>query len=53
MGRVYVNGQSPGGWQKAAGAGFWVGFLDPAKSVNVLFTNRSGHKLTTSVGFAL
>jgi hypothetical protein len=53
MGRVYVNGQSPGGWQKAAGAGFWVGFLDPGKSVNVLFTNRSGHKLTTSVGFAL
>jgi hypothetical protein len=53
MGRVYVNGQSPGGWQKAAGAGFWVGFLDPGKSLNVLFTNRSGHKFTTSVGFAL
>ena len=40
MGRVYVNGHSPGGWQKAAGGGFWVGFLDPGKSVNVLFTNR-------------
>ena len=53
MGRVYVNGQSPGGWQKAAGAGFWVGFLDPAKSVNVLFTNRSGRRINTSVGFAL
>ncbi|MEO8910568.1 MAG: hypothetical protein ABI408_10140 [Gemmatimonadaceae bacterium] len=53
MGRVYVNGQSPRGWQKAAGAGFWVGFLDPAKSLNVMFTNRKGHKLTTSFGFAL
>ncbi|MGI8400062.1 MAG: hypothetical protein ACR2NS_00465 [Gemmatimonadaceae bacterium] len=52
-GRVYVNGQSPGGWQRAAGAGFWVGFLDPGKTLNVLFTNRSGHRFTTSVGFAL
>ena len=51
-GRVYLNGQSPGGWHSAAGAGFWVGYLNPGTNVNVLFTNRSQHRVTTSVGFA-
>jgi hypothetical protein len=51
-GRVYLNGDSPGGWHTAAGGGFWVGFLDPGKSVNILFTNRSNRRVTTSVGFA-
>ncbi|HEY1951470.1 MAG TPA: hypothetical protein VGG76_01585 [Gemmatimonadaceae bacterium] len=52
-GRVYLNGNSPGGWHSAVGAGFWVGVLDPGKSVNVLFTNQSKHRVITSVGFAL
>ena len=51
-GKVYLNGNSPGGWHTAAGAGFWVGFLDPGKSVNVLFTNSKTNKVTTSIGFA-
>ncbi|MDP9201015.1 MAG: hypothetical protein M3P26_03645 [Gemmatimonadota bacterium] len=51
-GRVYVNGDSPGGWHTAAGGGFWVGFLDPGKSVNVLFTNQRQRRVTTSIGFA-
>ena len=50
--RVYLNGQSPGGWHSAAGGGFWVGFLDPGKSVNVLFTNSPTHHITTNIGFA-
>lgn len=51
-GRVYMDGQSQGGWHKAAGAGFWVGFLDPGKSVTVLFTNQSEHRIVSSFGFA-
>ena len=52
VGRVYLNGQSPGGWHSSAGAGFWVGYLNPGTSVNVLFTNNRQRRLNTSVGFA-
>jgi hypothetical protein len=51
-GRVYLNGQSPGGWHSAAGGGFWVGYLNPGINFNVLFTNRSDRRVTTSIGFA-
>ena len=51
-GRVYLNDASPGGWHSAAGGGFWVGYLNPGTNVNVLFTNRSQRRVTTSVGFA-
>jgi len=51
-GRVYLNGQSPGGWHSAAGGGFWVGYLNPGPNVNVMFTNNSQRRITTSVGFA-
>jgi hypothetical protein len=50
--RVYVNGDSPGGWHKVAGAGFWVGYLNPGMSLNVLFTNSSESRITSSFGFA-
>jgi hypothetical protein len=52
-GRVYVDGDSPGGWHSAVGAGFWVGFVNPGTSLNVMFTNRSDHRIVTSLGFAL
>jgi hypothetical protein len=51
-GRVYLNGDSPGGWHTAAGGGFWVGYLNPGTSFNVLFTNRSAHRIVTNFGFA-
>jgi hypothetical protein len=51
-GRVYVDGESPGGWHTAVGGGFWVGFLDPGKSVNVVFTNRENRRVLVSLGFA-
>jgi hypothetical protein len=51
-GRVYVNSDSPGGWHTAAGAGLWVGYLNPGRAVTVLFTNRQGRRLVTSFGFA-
>jgi hypothetical protein len=52
VGRVYLNGQSPGGWHSAAGGGFWVGYLNPGTNLNVMFTNSKAHRVTTSIGFA-
>ena len=34
-GRVYLNGDSPGGWHTAAGLGFWIGVPDPATAIRV------------------
>jgi hypothetical protein len=51
-GRVYLNGDSPGGWHTAAGGGFWVGYLNPGTSFNVLFTNNRDRRVTTNIGFA-
>ena len=50
--RVYVKGDSPGGWHSAAGGGFWVGAINPAISVSLLFTNSSTHHVVSSIGFA-
>jgi hypothetical protein len=38
-GRVYVDGDSPGGWHTAAGGGFWIGLLDPSTSISVTLAN--------------
>lgn len=51
-GRVYVDGDSPGGWHTAAGGGFWVGAFNPGMNLSVLFTNRSNHRVVLSLGFA-
>jgi hypothetical protein len=51
-GRVYVNGDSPGGWHRTTGAGVWIGFLNPGNSLNILYTDNSDHRLVTSFGFA-
>jgi hypothetical protein len=51
-GRVYVDGDSPGGWHSSAGAGFWVGFVNPGTSLNVLISNRKDNRILTSLGFA-
>ncbi|MEA2765650.1 MAG: hypothetical protein QOK07_2054 [Gemmatimonadaceae bacterium] len=50
--RIYVNGQSPGGWHSAFGGGFWVGYLNPGTNLNVLFTNNSQRRIVTNIGFA-
>jgi hypothetical protein len=51
-GRVYVNGDSPGGWHTAAGGGFWVGYLNPGINFNVLYSNNKDRRVTTNLGFA-
>jgi hypothetical protein len=47
-----VGDSSPGGWHKGFGAGFWVGFVNPGTSINVLFTNNSDRRIVSSLGFA-
>jgi hypothetical protein len=51
-GRVYFDGESPGGWHTAAGGGVWIGAVDAARNVNVLYTNRSTRRVIVSLGFA-
>lgn len=36
VGRVYVNGASPGGWHSAFGAGFWVGFHELTADIRLM-----------------
>ena len=52
IGKVYVKGDSPGGWHKGTGGGFWVGFLNPGTSLNVLFSNNPNRRVISSFGFA-
>ena len=51
-GRVYLDGESPGGWHSAQGAGFWVGVVHPGTGVNVLFTNSRTRRTVVTLGFA-
>ena len=51
-GRVYMNGDSPGGWHSAAGGGVWIGYRNPTPGIQILLTNRSGRRLYTNFGFA-
>jgi hypothetical protein len=51
-GRVYFEGDSPGGWHTAAGGGIWIGAVEAATNVNILYTNRSNRRVIVSLGFA-
>ena len=33
--RVYLDGDSPGGWHEGAGAGMWLGILSPATTLSL------------------
>lgn len=49
-GRVFVAGDSPGGWHRAVGAGFWLGVLGPSPGVSVLLTNGRERQLIIGTG---
>ena len=51
-GRVYLNGQSPGGWHTAGGGGLWIGYLNPGTNFNILYTNNKARRVNTTFGFA-
>lgn len=44
-GRVYVDGDSPGGWHTGAGVGFWVAIMNPATSIAIELGDRRGRSL--------
>ena len=53
-GRVYLDGESPGGWHKGAGVGFWVGILNPATAISLEFGDqrgRTGIRIRTGLSF--
>jgi len=51
-GKVYVDGDSPGGWHNGAGAGLWFGLVNPKTNLTVAVTNNSNRRLYTNLGFA-
>jgi hypothetical protein len=49
-GRVYVDGDSPGGWHGVAGGGLWFGIIDSATGVSVVFTNSRDKRVVLGTG---
>ncbi|MFL5597801.1 MAG: hypothetical protein ACJ77S_10105, partial [Gemmatimonadaceae bacterium] len=50
--RVYMNGESPGGWHHGGGAGLWFSFVRPELGVSVMRTNNPERRVVTTLGFA-
>ena len=41
VGRVYLGGESPGGWHGSGGGGLWLAFLDRRNTVSVGFASST------------
>jgi hypothetical protein len=50
-GRVFVNGESSGGWHTGVAAGFWLGVLSPGTSLTLMMTNRRDRRVLFGFGF--
>lgn len=50
--RVYVDGESPGGWHQGTGVGFSIGVVQPELGINVVRTNNPDRRTIVSLGFA-
>lgn len=50
--RVYVDGESPGGWHKGMGGGLWVGVISPGTNVTVVATDNPDRRMLITLGFA-
>jgi hypothetical protein len=53
VGRVYLKGDSPGGWHHTFGAGFWVAFSDLSLDVRVVQVSEVGHSRMVMLRLAL
>jgi hypothetical protein len=49
-GRVWVDGDSPGGWHTVAGGGLWFGIIDPGTGFSVTITNSDEKRLLIGTG---
>lgn len=50
--RVYVDGESPGGWHQGTGAGIWIALIRPDIGITIVQTNNPDRRTLTSIGFA-
>lgn len=50
--RVYVDGESPGGWHQGTGAGVWIALVKPEIGLTIVRTNNPERRTLTSIGFA-
>jgi hypothetical protein len=49
-GRVYVSGESAGGWHTVGGGGIWFGILDQATGFSVTFTSSAEKRVLLGTG---
>jgi len=49
--RVYVDGESPGGWHQGVGAGFWIAIVRPDIGITIVRTNNPDRRILTRIGF--
>ena len=49
-GRVYLDGESPGGWHGVVGGGLWFGVINPATGFSVMFTNSRDKRVVLGTG---
>jgi len=49
-GRVWFNGDSPGGWHNVAGGGVWFGVIDPGTGFSVTLTNSKEKRVLLGTG---
>lgn len=50
VGRVWLDGKSPGPWHSSAGGGFWLGVLKPSTAVTVAMTNSRERRILLGIG---
>jgi hypothetical protein len=50
-GRVWLDGESPGGWHKGYGGGGWIGVVRPDFNLNFVVTNNPDRRVITQLGF--
>ena len=50
-GRVFVDGESPGGWHTGVAAGLWLGVLNPGTSLTVMLSNQRERRWLFGLGF--
>jgi outer membrane protein assembly factor BamA len=52
VGRVYLDGASPGGWHGSGGGGLWLAFLDRSNTMSVGFASSTeGTRLEAGAAF--
>ncbi len=51
-GRVYVEGESPGGWHSGGGGGVWLGFLDRNNALSIgVASSKEGTLVQAGIAF--